>query len=60
MPAPVIEFETAVPARREPGGVAIALIAGAEPVCVAILLCSDEVARGLAQALGTMLPPPQA
>lgn len=70
MPAPVIAFETAVVARRadDEAGLAIALLDGsgdaassdAPETCVAILLCSDATAQGLAAALGSALQAPEA
>lgn len=64
MPAPVIAFDNAVAARREAGGVSIALLDGpastvaasAEPACVGILLCSDVTARAMAAEVGRLFP----
>ena len=68
MSAPVIAFESAVAARREAGGVSIALLDGPadatgdapERTCVAILLCSDGAARELAAELAALLQGPAA
>jgi hypothetical protein len=53
----LIEFERVVVARPAPGQVLIALFDGAQRLgtpneCVALLTCSDEVARILVKVLG--------
>jgi hypothetical protein len=64
MPAPVIEFKSAVVARRVGGGLALALFDGALdqdglPACVAILLCAEPSALTLVEAVGSALRTPK-
>lgn len=59
MPAPVIEFETAVASRTEAGRMSIALIDGSMEVgpteAVAVLVCTEASARALVATVGSAL-----